>query len=113
MKRLLTIATILTLLWSCAPKLKEVITIPPQMEQTVASVHIVNKDDSLYKIAMKYGITRKALLNMSYKYAGHLRDGDQYSHPKSPAVSFQNRRSTLPSIRAVRFWGYSARSCLA
>ena len=65
MKRLLTIATIITLLWSCAPKVKEAITIPPQMEQTVASIHIVNKDESLYKIAMKYGITRKALIDMN------------------------------------------------
>ena len=65
MKRLLTITTILTLLWSCAPKVKEAITIPPQMEQTVASIHIVNKDESLYKIAMKYGITRKALIDMN------------------------------------------------
>ena len=65
MKHLITIATILALLWSCAPKTKEAITIPPQMEKQVASVHIVNKDESLYKIAMKYGVTRKALMDLN------------------------------------------------
>ena len=65
MKQLISILAVLALLWSCAPKTKEAITIPPQMEKSVASVHIVNKDESLYKIAMKYGVTRKALIDMN------------------------------------------------
>lgn len=65
MKHLVTIATILALLWSCAPKTKEAITIPPQLEKQVASIHIVSKDESLYKIAMKYGVTRKALIELN------------------------------------------------
>ena len=65
MKHLITIAAVLALLWSCAPKTREAITIPPQMEKSVATVHIVNKDESLYKIAMKYGVTRKALIDMN------------------------------------------------
>ncbi len=57
MKHILTIIAAIALLAGCTPKVKDAITIPPQMETKIASIHIVNKDESLYKIATKYGVT--------------------------------------------------------
>ena len=65
MRNLYIIAAILALLVGCTPKTKEAITIPQQMENNIASIHIVNKDESLYKIATKYGVTQEELIEMN------------------------------------------------
>ena len=62
---LITIITAVALLAACTPKTKDAITIPPQMEKKIASIHIVNKEESLYKIATQYGVTREALIELN------------------------------------------------
>ena len=53
------------LLAACTPKAKDSITIPPQMEKKIASIHIVEKEESLYKIATQYGVTREAIIELN------------------------------------------------
>ena len=53
------------LLAGCTTKVKEAITIPTQMEKKIASIHIVNKDESLYKIASKYSVTAEELIELN------------------------------------------------
>lgn len=65
MKHLLTIIMATVLLAGCTTKVKEAITIPAQMEKKIASIHIVNKDESLYKIASKYSVTAEELIELN------------------------------------------------
>ena len=65
MKHLLTIFAILLLLAGCAPKTKESITIPAGVEKNISAIHIVGKEESLYKIATQYGVTRDALIALN------------------------------------------------
>ncbi|MBQ5663876.1 MAG: LysM peptidoglycan-binding domain-containing protein [Bacteroidaceae bacterium] len=65
MKHLLTIIATIILLAGCTPKVKEAISIPTQMETKIASIHIVNKDESLYKIASKYNITPEEIIEFN------------------------------------------------
>ena len=53
------------LLAACTPKTKDSISIPPQMEKKIASIHIVEKEESLYKIATQYGVTREAIIELN------------------------------------------------
>ena len=65
MKHLLTIIAAIAILAGCATKVKDTITIPTQMEQKIASIHIVNKDESLYKIASKYNVTPEEIIELN------------------------------------------------
>ena len=65
MKKLLTIIAAIALLAGCATKVKEAITIPTEMEKKIASIHIVNKDESLYKIASKYNVTPEEIIELN------------------------------------------------
>ena len=65
MKHLLTIIAAITLLAGCNTKVKEAITIPTQTERKIASIHIVNKDESLYKIALKYNVTPQEIIELN------------------------------------------------
>ena len=65
MRNLLIIITAVALLAGCTPKVKEAITVPAQTESNIASIHIVNKDESLYKIALKYGVTTEKILALN------------------------------------------------
>ncbi len=65
MKHLFTIIAAIILLAGCTTKVKEAITIPTQMETKIASIHIVNKDESLYKIASKYNVTPKEIIELN------------------------------------------------
>ena len=68
MRNLLIIIAAVALLAGCTPKVKEAITVPAQTESNIASIHIVNKDESLYKIAQKYGITAEEILTLYNDY---------------------------------------------
>ena len=65
MRNLLIIIAAVALLAGCTPKVKEAITVPAQTESNIASIHIVNKDESLYKIAQKYGITAEEIIALN------------------------------------------------
>ena len=65
MKQLLTIIAATILLIGCSTKIKETITIPAKMESKIASIHIVNKNESLYKIASKYGVTPEEIIKLN------------------------------------------------
>ena len=65
MKHLLTIFAVLLLFAGCTPKTKEAITIPEGAEKSIAAIHIVGKEESIYKIASEYGVTREALIEMN------------------------------------------------
>ena len=65
MRNLLIIIAAVALLAGCTPKVKEAITVPTQTESNIASIHIVNKDESLYKIAQKYGITAEEIIALN------------------------------------------------
>ena len=65
MRNLLIIIASVALLAACTPKAKDSITIPPQMEKKIASIHIVEKEESLYKIATQYGVTREAIIELN------------------------------------------------
>ena len=65
MRRLLTIIAAIALLAGCATKVKDAITTPTQMDKKIASIHIVNKDESLYKIASKYNVTPEEIIELN------------------------------------------------
>ncbi len=65
MRNLLIIIVAVTLLAGCTSKVKETITIPAQTETNIASIHIVNQDESLYKIATKYGVTPDEIIALN------------------------------------------------
>lgn len=65
MRNLLIIIAAVALLAGCTPKVKEAITVPAQTEINISSIHIVNKDESLYKIAQKYGITAEEIIALN------------------------------------------------
>ncbi len=65
MKHILTIIAAAILLAGCTSKVRETITIPTQMETKIASIHIVNKDESLYKIASKYNLTPEEIIEFN------------------------------------------------
>ena len=65
MRNLLIIIAAVALLAGCSTKVKQTITIPAQTETNIASIHIVNQDESLYKIATKYGVTPDEIIALN------------------------------------------------
>ena len=65
MRNLLIIIAAVALLAGCSTKIKETITVPAQTETNIASIHIVNKDESLYKIATKYEVTPEEIIALN------------------------------------------------
>lgn len=99
MKHLLTIIMATVLLAGCTTKVKEAITIPAQMEKKIASIHIVNNDESLYKIASKYSVTAEEIieLNPSLK-SKKLRKGMKLYIPFATQKEDEIKKDTIKKV---------------
>ena len=102
MRHLLTITIVLTIIIGCTSKIKDSITLPKQTDTQIASIHIVNNNESLYKIATKYGITQEMLIESNpILKSKKLKKGMKLYIPLATTIKKEEEKPQEDTIKSI------------